>query len=418
MNKVDKYFDIVGLKVDDAVKKYLRISRAEELEIDERIGETLGLDGIDQIMRDVTKKPINHTQGGYNLRFKILNYDVGDYYMGVDVSPGKRRRTRTFTVDNIDVAIDPKSTVTLMTNGNRYELGDLYNYSNIDELNRMYTTEDDPITEDDINEIGYEIQDVIRDWLYDNVYPVTGVEFDTINASNAGPNDLIEEMYRIKTLMNISESEEELIYSDKVDKKHQKRMDNIPNSIFSDYDYSKFKDIEHPENLSDEAKKELELLAQIEVDDSFVDEMDKVKKVYKKFLKLNEIKLNEDLIDKILDEAGAVILDLKYYFNRPRPFQLNKVHDIEMDDKMMDSMKSPSYPSGHAAQGRLIGMILSYFYPELETELMEIADDISYSRNMAKAHFPSDTEVGKKLGEDMFNYLKKTGYLDSIKDMI
>ena len=94
----------------------------------------------------------------------------------------------------------------MLTNGNQYELGDLYNYSNIDELNRMYTTEDDPITEDVINEIGYEIQDVIRDWLYDNVYPVTGVEFDSIFPSNAGPNDLIEEMYRIKTLNGVLRS--------------------------------------------------------------------------------------------------------------------------------------------------------------------------------------------------------------------
>ena len=418
MNKVDKYFDIVGLKVDNEVKKYLGINRAEEVEIDERIGETLGLDGIDQIMRNTTKKFINSIKGGYDLRFKILNYDVSYYYIDVEVKPGDKRKARQFLVNNIDVAIDPKSTVTPFTNGNRYEIGDLYTYSNIDELNRMYNTEDEPITEDDINEIGYEIRDVVKDWLYENVYPITGVEFDDIHASNARPYDLIEEMYRIKTLMNINESEDGLIYSDKVDKKHQKRMDNIPNSIFSDYNYSKFKDIEHPENLSDEAKKELELLAQIDVDDKFVDEMDKVTKVYKKFLKSKDIDLNEELIDKVLDESGGVILDLKYYYNRPRPFQLNKVHGIKMKDKMMDSMKSPSFPSGHAAQGLLVGLILSYFYPEFKTELMEIADDISYSRNMAKAHFPSDTEVGKKLGKDMFNYLKQTGYLDSIKDMI
>ena len=230
-------------------------------------------------------------------------------------------------------------------------------------------------------------------------------------------NSLQEDINRIREVMGLL-NEKEMVFSDSIDSKHKERIDRIPNGIFADYDYESFKNLDYPENHSDEAEEELELLADIDVDTKFVEDKDDVYKSFKKFLKSKDLKFDEELFDKILKEAGAVILDVKYHYNRPRPFQLNKVYDIDMKNKMMDSMKSPSFPSGHSAQGRLMGEILSYFYPEYKKDFIEIADDISYSRNMAKAHFPSDTEVGKELGSDMFNFLKDSGYLDSIEDKL
>jgi len=227
---------------------------------------------------------------------------------------------------------------------------------------------------------------------------------------------LIKEISRIKNLMLISESE--MTFSDTVNPKHKSRIEDIPNSYFKDYNYEKFKELDYPENESDEVVKELQTLAKIDVDDSFVEKMDDVYKTYKDFLKSKDLTLNKSEVKKLLDKSGAVILDVKYHYNRPRPYQLNKVHNVKMDKKMMDSMKSPSFPSGHATQGLLIGKILADKYPKYKNDLLDIADDISYSRNMAKAHFPSDTEVGKKMAEDMYDYLKKQGHLDSIKDKL
>lgn len=229
--------------------------------------------------------------------------------------------------------------------------------------------------------------------------------------------NLQENIQRIREMMGIL-NEEEMVFSDSIDSKHKERIDRIPNGIFADYDYESFKNLEHPKNHSDEAEEELEILADIDVDEQFVEDKDDVYKTFQKFLKSKDLEFDEDLFDNILKEAGAVILDIKYHYNRPRPFQLNKIYDIDMKNQMMDSMKSPSFPSGHAAQGKMMGKILSHFYPEFEKEFMEIADDISYSRNMAKAHFPSDTEVGKELGVDMFNFLKDSGYLESIKNKL
>ena len=129
-------------------------------------------------------------------------------------------------VDNIDVAVDPKSTVELIGgNGHEYELGDLYNYSDIDELNANYNTEDNPITEDDINEIGYEVQDLIRDWLYQEIYPLTGVNIEDVHPANEKVDQLVES-YGLNEQYDGYEVEPFALHSDIFEKLWDGFMDN------------------------------------------------------------------------------------------------------------------------------------------------------------------------------------------------
>ena len=72
---------------------------------------------------------------------------------------------------------------------------------------------------------------------------------------------------------------------------------------------------------------------------------------------------------------------------------------------MLKSMEGFSYPSGHSTQSNLLYLILSHKYPQFKKELKQIKDDIVYSRQMAKAHYPSDIKFGEKLAKSMFNYL-------------
>ena len=84
-----------------------------------------------------------------------------------------------------------------------------------------------------------------------------------------------------------------------------------------------------------------------------------------------------------------------------------KIEDIndnlEMKDIEMSSMKTPSYPSGHSAQGMLIGLVLSDKYPKAKSAFMKTANNISDSRNIAHAHYKSDSDMGKKLGPTFWN---------------
>ena len=188
MDIIDKYFEIAGDKLDTQVMKYFGFNRGMETEAELRLAKKLGIEGIDEIIKEKTKNVINISSGSYDMNVLIKNWDI---YKGDDVAD--IYDNNLWYVDNIDVAVDPKSTVELIGgNGHEYELGDLYNYSDIDELNAKYNTEDNPITEDDIYEIGYEVQDLIRNWLYQEVYPLTGVNIEDVHPANEKVDQLVE----------------------------------------------------------------------------------------------------------------------------------------------------------------------------------------------------------------------------------
>ena len=65
----------------------------------------------------------------------------------------------------------------------------------------------------------------------------------------------------------------------------------------------------------------------------------------------------------------AIILKLKYHYNRPRPGQVADAKGMNFDPESLKSASTPSYPSGHAAQGRFIGRYLADLHPEYEIEL-------------------------------------------------
>ena len=188
MDIIDKYFQVVGDKLDNQVMKYFGFNREMETEAELRLANKLGIEGIDEIIKEKTKNVINISSGGYDMNVLIKNWDINKGEELITVGDNN-----LWYVDNIDVAVDPKSTVEVIGgNGHEYELGDLYNYSDIDELNANYNTEDNPITEDDINEIGYEVQDLIRDWLYQEIYPLTGVNIEDVHPANEKVDQLVE----------------------------------------------------------------------------------------------------------------------------------------------------------------------------------------------------------------------------------
>ena len=69
-------------------------------------------------------------------------------------------------------------------------------------------------------------------------------------------------------------------------------------------------------------------------------------------------------------------------------------------------MRTPSYPSGHATQGYLLGMIYSERYPQHRKEFMKLGEDVAESRIIGKAHYPSDKKAGIELAEKLFENRK------------
>ena len=103
--------------------------------------------------------------------------------------------------------------------------------------------------------------------------------------------------------------------------------------------------------------------------------------------------------------VAKYIMELKYKYQRPRPYQVAEFYDMDLNGKELDRMKTPSYPSGHAVQGYLMGMIYSERHPEYREVFTELGEDIAHSRINAKAHFPSDKKFGKEIAERLFDNL-------------
>jgi hypothetical protein len=163
-------------------------------------------------------------------------------------------------------------------------------------------------------------------------------------------------------------------------------------NILSGFDIDKYKELKEINGLRDDA--------------GFVKDKDNIQSAFKKIAEKNGLPYPKQLVKSLIAESAPKILKLKNHFNRPRPKHLSASFGIKLKDVEMDSMKTPSYPSGHSVQGVVVGKALGKLYPKHKAEFEKEGKDISISRRIGKAHFKSDSDLGEKIGDDMFNYIK------------
>ncbi len=180
------------------------------------------------------------------------------------------------------------------------------------------------------------------------------------------------------------------------------------NNLFYKFDYSTFKDVPPPSDNSEKTKEEIKYLKSINLDKLFVQEKDDMLGNFKEFLDKKKIDYNKKQLKRIYDDSYDIIKDLKNHYKRPRPFNLKP----KLKDEVTDSMKGYAYPSGHSTTSYLLCYVLSELYPKYKKEFEKITEDIVFSRQMAKAHYPSDIKFGKKLAKAMFDYLNKEKLID------
>lgn len=174
--------------------------------------------------------------------------------------------------------------------------------------------------------------------------------------------------------------------------------------MFENFDYSQFKNMPPPKDGSLRALTEIKELQKIPIDKKFINNRDDIYGSFKELADKKNINLDKKQIDKLADGSASIILKLKNYYNRPRPKDQAKQYGIDLKNVELASMKTPSYPSGHSAQGILIGSYLADKYKD--KDFKKVANEISDARNVARAHYKSDSDMGKKLGEAMYNYIK------------
>lgn len=117
-----------------------------------------------------------------------------------------------------------------------------------------------------------------------------------------------------------------------------------------------------------------------------------------KMLKLycnEKLEIKEDeLIDELLESTRSLIAKLKFHYNRPRPYQMAQYLKARLFPSTSLSAQSPSYPSGHTIQSKVICGLLANKYPQHNEALEKLAHDIALSRLYLGLHFPSDNDFG------------------------
>tara|TARA_R100000152_G_C6763917_1_gene188426 strand:- start:49 stop:690 length:642 start_codon:yes stop_codon:yes gene_type:complete len=213
-------------------------------------------------------------------------------------------------------------------------------------------------------------------------------------------------MIKLKQL--ITESLKDMVFSKTIKPKHKKRM-KMETKLFPDNPKLTIKP--PPTNESNKTRSEVFYLLGYNdgvIDNEMVQAYDDIVKAYMPAVEKNGLKVSSDELEEIIKESSKFVMKLKYKFNRPRPFQVAEFYNIDdFKRHKLDTAKTPSYPSGHAMQGRLLALYLSDKDPNNKNEYMMIGHNISESRIMARAHYVSDRKYGDMLGDELYKEMKK-----------
>jgi len=129
-------------------------------------------------------------------------------------------------------------------------------------------------------------------------------------------NPLKESIYEI-----LREALNDLVYRDEPKDKHKKRMSKDLGDL-QGFPLEGYRNMPPPENESETTEEEIEHLDSLIVDRSFIEHADDIDKPFEDFLSSKGLEFPLEEIKKIMPGVRAIILRLKYYYNRPRPWQI------------------------------------------------------------------------------------------------
>lgn len=110
---------------------------------------------------------------------------------------------------------------------------------------------------------------------------------------------------------------------------------------------------------------------------------------------------------------ASVVMVEKARFNRARPVQVDKSF------APMFCVGHPAYPSGHATQSHLVALAISMVVkdPAIQSEVFSLAHMISFRREIAGVHFPSDSRAGMILAQHILARLISNEQADFVNGL-
>ena len=99
------------------------------------------------------------------------------------------------------------------------------------------------------------------------------------------------------------------------------------------------------------------------------------------------------LLNVAIYDALVAAWDSKYFYNRPRPSELDTSLIVAVSVP-----RSPSYPSEHAVAAGAAAAVLGYLFPADADSYTALAEACARSRLLAGVQYPSDNFAGLELG--------------------
>ncbi|PWU11908.1 MAG: PA-phosphatase [Terriglobia bacterium] len=107
-------------------------------------------------------------------------------------------------------------------------------------------------------------------------------------------------------------------------------------------------------------------------------------------------------------DATVAAWESKYFYNRPRPGQLDPTLKTRLP-----TPRSPSYPSEHAATAAAAAAVLAYLFPTEAASFQSMAEEAGKSQLYAGLAFPTDyfagMDLGKKVAQRVIEVAKADG---------
>lgn len=116
----------------------------------------------------------------------------------------------------------------------------------------------------------------------------------------------------------------------------------------------------------------------------------------------------ENLCKDIIIDIRNLIVKLKYFYQRPRPFQLAQYYKLKLFPYNSLSGNSPSYPSGHTLEAYVILNVIADKYPNEYQFCKEMINDVAYSRLYLGLHYQTDNDFAKEIAKEILKHSKFT----------
>ena len=192
------------------------------------------------------------------------------------------------------------------------------------------------------------------------------------------------------------------------------KVEEKPVPILKGKDWKNISVPEPPRNSIPEARLELSMIKALgdnrsQKDINSIKEHDMVATyAIRDYLEENDLLYDTEDITKIVETGAGISRFYKNKFQRIRPWQLAEELEMEINhmDFPSDSMQTPSYPSGHSLQSRLVAEYYIKKYPEHRKGLIAAAEECGQGRVKAGWHFPSDHDVGVLIATEIAPMVK------------